>query len=131
MGVAEPSASTHIQWKVGTSEACAKFGNKQEHEIVVDIEPLRVVLNKSGKEQVVVNGRGLLHMEHYRNKTVEGPKVEAEGGVETQEVLWVNPNAWFEGESEDAYWEETFSSWTDSKQKGKSNLDRLLTPFRR
>ena len=129
--VAEPSISTHVQWKVGASSARAKFGNVLEHEIVVDFKPLRVVLNKNGKEQVVVNGRGLLHMEHFRNKTVEEPKVEAaEEGAETQAVFSVNPNAWFEGDSEDAHWEETFGSWTDSKPKGKSKLDRLLTVLR-
>jgi alpha 1,3-glucosidase len=117
--VAEPSISTHTQWKVGTSGARAVFGQQREHEVVVEFKPLRVVLNKNGKEQVVVNGRGLLHMEHFRNKTVEEPKVKtSEEGSETQEVFKVNPNAWFEGDSEDAYWEEPFRSWTDSKPKG-------------
>jgi alpha 1,3-glucosidase len=121
---AEPSISTHNQWKVGASSARAIIGPKLGHEVVVEFIPLRVVLNKNGKEQVVVNGRGLLHMEHYRNKTVEELEVELpEEGAETQvqqrqEVLKVNPNAWFEGDSEDAYWEETFGSWTDSKPKG-------------
>jgi alpha 1,3-glucosidase len=120
----EPSISTHNQWKVGASSARAVIGPKLGHEVVVEFIPLRVVLNKNGREQVVVNGRGLLHMEHYRNKTVEEPKEVSpeEEGAETeeqeQEVLKVNPNAWFEGDSEDAYWEETFGSWTDSKPKG-------------
>jgi alpha 1,3-glucosidase len=117
----EPSISAHTQWKVGASSARAIIGPKLGHEIVVEFKPLRVVLNKNGKEQVVVNGRGLLHMEHYRDKTVEEPKVESsEEGAETQEVLKANPNAWFEGDSDDAYWEETFGSWTDSKPKGMS-----------
>src|SRR6266478_7043104 len=107
---AEPSISTHTQWKVGASSARAIIGPKLGHEVVVEFKPLRVVLNKNGREQVVVNGRGLLHIEHYRNKTVEEPKVESpEEGVDAQEqeVLEVNPNAWFEGDSDDAYWEET------------------------
>jgi hypothetical protein len=53
----------------------------------VDFKPLHILLNKNGKEQVIVNRRGLLHMERYRNKTVEEPKVEVKEGVETQEVL--------------------------------------------
>jgi alpha 1,3-glucosidase len=120
---AEPSISTDIQWKVDASQARAAFGQQLEHKVVVDFKPLRVVLNKNGREQVVVNGRGLLHMEHFRNKTVEEPKVEtSEEGSETQEVLKVNPNAWFEGGSEDAFWEESFGSWTDTKPKGKLAL---------
>ncbi|KAH9965438.1 glycoside hydrolase family 31 protein [Russula dissimulans] len=117
--VAEPPIGTQTEWKVGASEARAVFGRKREHEVVVDFEPLRVVLKRDGTEQVVVNGRGLLHMEHYRNKSVEEPEVEAvEEGADAQQVLKVNPSAWFEGDDEDAYWEETFGSWTDSKPKG-------------
>jgi len=33
-----------------------------------------------------------------------------------------NPRAWFEGETEDGYWEETWKSWTDSKPKGPESL---------
>jgi alpha 1,3-glucosidase len=130
----EPSISAHTQWKVGASSARAIIEPKTKpgHEVVVEFKPLRVVLNKNGREQVVVNGRGLLHMEHYRNKTVEEPKVESpEEGAETQaqEVLKVNPNAWFEGDSEDAYWEESFGSWSDSKPKGKAWTILRLAPF--
>ena len=82
--------------------ARAAFGQQLEHEFVVDFDPLCVVLNKNGKEQVVVNVRGLLHMEHFRDKTdktVEEPKMEtSEEGSEMQEVLKVNPDAWFEGD---------------------------------
>ena len=127
---AEPSISTRTQWKVGASEARATFGRQLEHEVVVDFKPLRVVLNKNGREQVVVNGRGLLHMEHFRNKTVEEPKAEAaeEGGADAQEVLKINPNAWFEGGSDDAYWEESFGSWTDSKPKGMPGCNLTSLP---
>jgi alpha 1,3-glucosidase len=124
---AEPSINTGIQWKVAASQARAAFGQQLEHEVVVDFKPLRVVLNKDGREQVVVNGRGLLHMEHFRDKTIEEPKVEtSEEGSETQEVLKVNPNSWFEGDSEDAYWEESFGSWKDTKPKGKLELSTYL-----
>jgi mannosyl-oligosaccharide alpha-1,3-glucosidase len=118
--VAEPSISTHIRWKVDTSAARAVFGQNAEHEVVVEFKPLRVVLNKNGREQVVVNGRGLLHMEHFRNKAVEEPEKESsEESSESQGVSKVtNPNGWFEGDSEDAYWDETFGSWADSKPKG-------------
>ncbi len=129
---ADLSISTDIKWKADASQARAAFGQQGEHEVVVNFKPLRVVLNKNGKEQVVVNGRGLLHMEHFRNKTVEEPKVETpEGGSEIQEVLKYNPNAWFEGDTEDAFWEESFGSWTDSKPKGKlANISSLLSTTR-
>ena len=67
-----------------------------------------------------MNGGGLLHMEHFREKKGPTPGAEAAAeGEAAQQVLEVaNPAAWFEGE-EDGWWEERFSSWTDSKPKGK------------
>jgi alpha 1,3-glucosidase len=120
---AEPKISNSIQWAAGKKDIRAVYGEKRDFEVVISYEPLRVALFKNGKEQVVLNGQGLLHMEHFRTKPeekAEEPKVEEGGGAEgAQEVLkQENPRAWFEGEKEDDYWEERFSSWTDSKPKG-------------
>ncbi|KAG6865118.1 hypothetical protein C0991_005018 [Blastosporella zonata] len=128
--IAEPIISKDIKWKAGKKDIRAVYGQKKENEVVVTFEPLRVALLRNGKEQVVINGQGLLHMEHFRNKapevthTEEPAPQEGEGG-EAQVVIQAektNIHAWFEGESEDAYWEETFSSWTDSKPKGPESL---------
>jgi alpha 1,3-glucosidase len=45
--------------------------------------------------------------------------------------IWIiKPNVWFEGDTEDALWEETFSTWTDSKPKGEAeSLEVLLSIF--
>ncbi|CEL52664.1 alpha 1,3-glucosidase [Rhizoctonia solani AG-1 IB] len=92
----------------------------------VTYEPLLIELIRDGRVEMSVNGRGLLHMEHFRNKP--GPKTQetvAEGVQGEQEVIKEpepKTNAWFEGDTEDAYWEETFKSWTDSKPKGKGTL---------
>jgi mannosyl-oligosaccharide alpha-1,3-glucosidase len=117
--VKDPTLSSSVKWDVGKKAAKAKIGDTQ---VVVAYEPLRITLLRNGIEQVVLNGRGLLHMEHFRTKTEKpavetAPEGEAEG-EQAQKVMEVpKPNAWFEGE-EDSYWEETFSSWTDSKPKG-------------
>jgi alpha 1,3-glucosidase len=116
--------------EVSASQVPATFGQQLEHEVVVDFKPLCIVLNRNGKEQLVVNGRGLMHMEHFRDKTIEEPKVEtSEEGSEMQEVLKVNPNAWFEGDSEDAYGEESFVSWEDTKPKHKLEHISSLSDF--
>jgi mannosyl-oligosaccharide alpha-1,3-glucosidase len=128
--VSEPKVSQKITWTAGKKDLRAVYGEKKEIEVVVQYEPLRVVMLRNGKEQVVLNGQGLLHMEHFRNKeepkTQEETQAEGEANPEggDQVVLQAetkaeNPRAWFEGDSEDALWEETFSSWTDSKPKGK------------
>ncbi|KAJ7798657.1 glycosyl hydrolases family 31-domain-containing protein [Mycena olivaceomarginata] len=131
--IAEPKISQDITWTAGKKDIRAKYGN---NEVVVAFEPLTVSLLRGGKPQVVLNGRGLLHMEHFRNKKVEETKTEEaapapEEGAEDaaeQVVLQaeaepeVNPRAWFEGETEDDWWEERFSTWTDSKPKGPESL---------
>ncbi|KAF9446144.1 glycoside hydrolase family 31 protein, partial [Macrolepiota fuliginosa MF-IS2] len=130
--IAEPKNSNTIRWTAGKKDIRAVYGEKKDFEVVVSYEPLRVALFKNGKEQVVLNGQGLLHMEHFRNKAQVEEKTEenkVEGGEENaQEVLKPeNPRAWFEGDNEDAYWEETFSSWTDSKPKGPESLSLDIT----
>jgi alpha 1,3-glucosidase len=119
--IAEPNLSDHVKWMKGKKSLKAVYGEKNDIEVVVAYQPLRVSLLRSGKEQIVLNGQGLLHMEHFRtkveqNKTEENPPVEGEAGQAPLKAE--NPRAWFEGDTEDDYWEETFSSWTDSKPKG-------------
>ncbi|KAL4245068.1 glycosyl hydrolase 31 family protein [Abortiporus biennis] len=125
--IAEPKISSSIQWKVGKKDVRAIYGKGVE--VVIEFEPLKVTLLKNGQEEIVLNGRGLLHMEHFRKK--EEPKLAVEAEVpeeglnadDAQKVVKLeNPRAWFEGESEDAYWEESFSSWTDTKPKGPQSL---------
>lgn len=150
--IAEPKISKGVKWTVGKSNIKASYktgSKKDEVEVVVEFNPLKVTLYRKGKEQVVLNGLGLLHMEHFRVKHVPKPEEVPEAGVDSegdQIVMQVqpegNPRAWFEGETEDGYWEETFRSWTDSKPKGKClyaetcnvvlicrNVDRPRIPF--
>lgn len=132
--VTEPSISKKIKWSQGKKDIRAVYGEKKDIEVVVAYAPLRVSLLRNGKEQVVLNGQGLLHMEHFRTKEVAVEESEVEGGGEggeTQVVIKAeNPRAWFEGDTEDALWEETFSSWTDSKPKGRMKfLNVVFSPF--
>jgi mannosyl-oligosaccharide alpha-1,3-glucosidase len=113
--IAEPAISHDISWTVGKKDVRATYGLKKDIEVVVEFQPLRVVLKRGGKEQVVVNGRGLLHMEHFRTKS--DAKEVAEGS-ESQEPIQVNSRAWFEGDSDHGWWEESFGSHKDSKPKG-------------
>lgn len=122
--ISEPNLSYRIKWTKGKQELKAVYGDKNDFEVIVAYRPLRVSLLRNGKEQIVLNGQGLLHMEQFRkkveqNSTEEDPLVESES---TQVPLKAeNLRAWFEGDSEDSYWEEPFSSWTDSKPKGNGS----------
>lgn len=115
--VKEPEVSQEIKWTVGKKEMKAVYGDKKERvEVLVQFHPLVVRMLRNGKEQVVLNGKGLLHMEHFRKKQEKMEEIIE--GDEAQKVVQVDPKAWFEGEIEDGLWEETFKSWTDSKPKG-------------
>ncbi|KAH7103191.1 alpha-glucosidase [Auriculariales sp. MPI-PUGE-AT-0066] len=109
----EPVASSIVTWVQGETDLRASYGDDNNNELRIEYQPLRVVLLRNGIEEVVINGQGLLHMEHFRNK----PEVVAEETPD-QPKPPPRPSAWFEGEEEDGYWEETFQSWTDSKPKG-------------
>ncbi|KAI0657708.1 alpha-glucosidase [Cubamyces menziesii] len=127
----EPKVSNSVQWSVAKDSARAKYGAKKEVEVVVNFKPLKITLLRNGKEQVVLNGRGLLHMEHYRTKESVAKSKEGlpppEEGLDTDDsqvvLAQTHPRtAWFEGEVEDGWWEETFNSFTDTKPRGPESL---------
>ncbi|KAJ6590144.1 glycoside hydrolase family 31 protein [Mycena vulgaris] len=115
--ISEPRISQDIAWTSGEKGYQGKIS-----------------LLRGGKEQVVLNGQGLLHMEHFRTKAVAETKTEEadpapeEGAADAEQVVMevkekeVNHRAWFEGETEDDWWEERFSTWTDTKPKGPESL---------
>lgn len=96
MGGKEPTLGA-VEWKKKQGKTTGVIS--PELVVSIDHKPLKIALLRNGKEQVVLNGRGLLHLEH-------------------NEQVANNDTAWFVGDTEDAYREETWSSWTDSKPKG-------------
>lgn len=125
--IAPPEISQDIQWVVGKSDVSATYGSKTDKTTVsVTFDPLVVTLSRNGRAEIVLNGLGLLHMEHFRTKEEPQPTPEVtEEGLEADSAQTVlatpektNPNAWFEGDTEDGCWEETWKTWTDAKPKG-------------
>jgi alpha 1,3-glucosidase len=103
--------------------------------------PLLIALYRSSSPnptvpEVVINGRGLLHMEHFRLKpgadeTSSTEQLEAATDEERAQSVVQSPidRSWFEGEKgdwENGLWEEKFRTWTDSKPKGERHLLALL-----
>jgi alpha 1,3-glucosidase len=131
----EPVLSPSSKWSVGKKEVKVVYGEKRGRvEVMVVFEPLVVRMKRNGKDQVVLNGQGLLHMEHFREKVekkveeVEAkdedvPPAESE---EAQKVIQLPPNAWFEGDTEDGLWQESWRSWTDTKPKGAPSYSFYL-----
>lgn len=112
--ISEPEVSNSVKWTASKQDTSVTYGDLS---VVVQHQPLKVSLLRNGKEEIVLNGGGLLHMEHFRTKHPEiaPPEGEEENAQEVLEVE--NPAAWFEGE-EDGWWEESWKTWKDSKPKG-------------
>lgn len=114
------SKSSRVRWLVGKDETRTRYDLQgTTFEVAVQYNPLKVTFYKNGEEQVVLNGRGLLHMEHFRVQQDTQPLAQIEGAEGEQVPFHVNNAAWFEGEQQDVWWEETWLTWTDSKPKGK------------
>jgi hypothetical protein len=118
----EPVLSSSAKWSLGKEVKVVYGGKKDQVEVTVEFEPLVVRMKRNGKDQVVLNGQGLLHMEHFRQRVerveAKDGEVPVAGGDETQKVIQLPPNGWFEGDIEDGWWEESWKTWTDTKPKG-------------
>lgn len=118
--VHEPTLSETISWKQ-TKKDMKAVNAKSGVELRIHFEPLRISMLRNGKEEVIINGKGLLHMEHFRLQDEDPtPPVEGQAQGDAQTVLEppVNSRAWFEGEKAPA-WEESFGGNTDTKPRGK------------
>jgi len=127
----ELKAASEVKWKdMGSSTGRKAIFDGVE--LRVGFSPLHISLFRDGRQEVLLNGRGLLHMEHFRTKPSAAPPED--NSQDAQIVLedppsTAKPTAWFEGETEESYWEETFGSWTDSKPKGSCTCYRSTHPL--
>lgn len=91
----------------GEGESRLKYGFDGT-ELVVKHDPFVVKLLRKGDEIVVMNGKGLMNVEHWRRKR------EAEEVKDGEEVKEGE-----EREDESTWWEESFGGNTDSKPRGE------------
>ncbi|KAG8907238.1 hypothetical protein FRB99_005062 [Tulasnella sp. 403] len=118
-----------IEWSKGQDTISGVYLGRT---IQIQYNPFKITLIQNGGEEIVLNGQGLFHLEHFRQKQTEPSQSQsaAENAEPTpdgaEQIVMQAPeaekrvkaSAWFEGEEEDGYWEETFKTWTDSKPKG-------------
>jgi alpha 1,3-glucosidase len=119
--IKEPTLSDAVAWKQTKKEIKA-HDSKSGVELKIQFAPLRISMLRNGKEEMVLNGNGLLHMEHFRLKDAPTPgqNADPQPDGEGQVVLDtpIRSNAWFEGEQEPV-WEETWGGSLDTKPKGR------------
>lgn len=120
---AEPGLSSEATILTKGGVSTISYGPKgSKLSVKVQHSPLRISQLRDGKEEVVLNDRSLLHMEHFRLKEEEEKTTEeVEGLSENEQVVLASNSAerrWFEEEDKDL-WEERFRQWTDVKPKGE------------
>lgn len=119
------------------------YGPSLSYKLELQHSPLKAIFSRDNVPQVILNERGLLHMEHFRPKpspfpTPNPPSEEEEGESGTpketaQELVFQSrkrsllssghsstlSERWAGFEEEDSgEWEESFSGKADSKPKG-------------
>ncbi|PWN41673.1 alpha-glucosidase II precursor [Ceraceosorus guamensis] len=146
-----PAAADSVSFEQTDMHTRIKYGPETEYLIDLTHVPLKLSFFRHGVEQVVLNGRGLLHMEHFRAKPdpFPTPQVEAaKEGAETSEeeqaaetepesqlILQrkrdliqaghsqTNADVWSGLEQEDSgEWEESWQGKPDSKPRGPEAL---------
>jgi alpha 1,3-glucosidase len=88
----------------------------------IEHSPLKITQLRAGKPQIILNDRGLFHMEHFRTKEqqeAEQVKVEEGGDQAAFAAGQKIDRKWFEGEPDSELFEERFRKWTDTKPKGE------------
>ncbi|KAK0536391.1 glucosidase II [Tilletia horrida] len=143
-----PAPQGSVSVTDGAEATFVNFGPNQAYQLEIEREPLRLVFKRSGVTQIVLNERGLLHLEHFRPKSdpFPAPKTpEADGGIDedftTQHVFQARKNsflttgtanatahAWAGFEQEDAgEWEEIWAGRTDTKPRGPEAVSLDVT----
>jgi mannosyl-oligosaccharide alpha-1,3-glucosidase len=90
------------------------YGDGGKHQAIIRHSPFEIDFQKDGETHVKFNQRGLLNIEHWREK-VEKKEEEKKEGEEEKEEEKKEEHA---GEDESTWWEESFGGNTDSKPRG-------------
>lgn len=110
----------------------SSFDGPQRLELVHEPLTLRLFRGDRAEPELVLNGRGLLHMEHFRRHPSAGASPSEPLAAENEQGQTILEGeagstpvdrSWFEGpkdEWERDLWEEKWKTWTDSKPKGRS-----------
>jgi alpha 1,3-glucosidase len=110
----------------------SRFG--KDNTLILSHSPIKAVFSRAGVPQIVLNERGLLHMEHFRPKPDPFPSSKEEDqpslviqskerSLESNGYTDHESDHWSRFEQEDdGEWEESFGGKQDTKPKGPEAL---------
>lgn len=118
-----------------------RYGPEKAHKLELVHSPLKLSFLRNEVSQIVLNERGLFHMEHYRARPDPFPSPKGEGEEQAAEGLVFQDQgraqaflgkedaaAWAGFEEQDSgEWEESWSGKPDSKPKGPEGLSLDIT----
>jgi alpha 1,3-glucosidase len=99
------------------------YGEGGKHQAIIRHSPFGIEFQRDGETQVKFNDRGLINVEHWRQK-VEKPVEEKKEGEEEKDAEKKEDEKKEEakGEDESTWWEETFGGNTDTKPRGPESV---------
>jgi alpha 1,3-glucosidase len=116
VGGLDVSKGAALSEKVDDGFTKVFYGDGGKHQAIIRHAPFEIDFQREGETQVKFNQRGLLNMEHWRQK-VEKPQEEKKEGEEEkkdEEKKEEEPK----GEDESTWWDESFGGNTDFKPRG-------------
>jgi mannosyl-oligosaccharide alpha-1,3-glucosidase len=118
---AEPTLAekSSVKFASGASSSTISYGDNHSLRLVIEHSPFKITHQRDGKPVLVINERGLFHMEHFRTKE-EPERVKVEGEQEQVHMHAGEDKTWFEGTPDHELFEENWGKWRDSKPKGES-----------
>ncbi|KAF2279870.1 uncharacterized protein EI97DRAFT_498202 [Westerdykella ornata] len=114
VGGLETSKGAALSDKVEEGFTKVFYGKGGKHQAIIRHAPFEIDFQRDGETHVKFNQRGLLNIEHWRQK-VEKPQEEKKEGEEAKEE---EKKEEAQGEDESTWWEESFGGNTDSKPRG-------------
>jgi alpha 1,3-glucosidase len=100
------------------------YGQGSKHQAVIRHAPFGIEFQRDGETQVKFNERGLLNLEHWRQKTEKPAEEKKEGEDGTEQDETKEEAA---GEDESTWWDESFGGNTDSKPRGPEAIALDIT----
>ena len=98
------------------------YGQGGNHQAIIRHHPFAIEFQRDGETQVKFNDRGLINVEHWRQKIEKPVEEKKEGDEEKKGEQDNNNKEETKGEDESTWWEETFGGNTDSKPRGPESV---------
>lgn len=116
VGGLEASKGAALSEKADEGFTKVFYGDGGKHQAIIRHQPFEIDFQRDGETHVKFNQRGLLNIEHWRQKVEKPAEEKKEGDEEKKEEEKQETEP--KGEDEGTWWEESFGGNTDSKPRG-------------